>query len=526
MPPDVTIRPARFEDEASIGRVIDQAHHATYEGMLTPHRIRLLSRACSTICGVALRAPSWQMQKLFLVAVSGGEVVGFCFAWVHPVTRDPEFRHVFVLPAYQGQGIGRELWRRVGEYFRRLGFAYASVGVLTTNTRARAFVERGGGVLVNEHSFGYPYHACQYQVPLVRWFRPAPVQPGLYPFDNPHHFWRSRAAGWRPDPIAAPVREMAHELFRHADGTPVRYADVSTPALVGVIPGGIVKDSGGLHESAAWVLDHAGLRGVELVVGSKRSIQPGKPGEWTDYCWAEFGGVVFLGSLGEFVDAHDFYGSGSRNWELAVTRRLDPVQVATAVALDTGMAPDSSWAGKLTKAQLATARGQYERWVRGSGRYNLPTLISFTQVVEAVRRAEIEGRVLYVRHSAGPDFDKAAGYRSRKNPAAGGMPRWERGLSVLRLSPEVQGLPAPDLERWVALHLTDYQGGVGFSPEFGETPREDPTHTGTCWLTEGTECGRGGDDEPLLSGVRPTAYVSSSALQEASDLLRVSLFRS
>ena len=56
---------------------------------------------------------------------------------------------LYVLPAYQGQGIGRDLVAAVVHFLRAQGHAVMLVRVLAANP-ARGFYERLGGVAVGE----------------------------------------------------------------------------------------------------------------------------------------------------------------------------------------------------------------------------------------------------------------------------------------------------------------------------------------------------------------------------------------
>lgn len=61
---------------------------------------------------------------------------------------DAELEHLFVEPAFIGQGVGRRLWQRAVELARSLE---ATALVFDSDPHARAFYERQGAVVVGEH---------------------------------------------------------------------------------------------------------------------------------------------------------------------------------------------------------------------------------------------------------------------------------------------------------------------------------------------------------------------------------------
>jgi ribosomal protein S18 acetylase RimI-like enzyme len=60
---------------------------------------------------------------------------------------------VYVLPAYQGKGIGRAFMAEARRYAQRRGFDRIWLGVMTANTAARAWYERNGFRFVKKEPF-------------------------------------------------------------------------------------------------------------------------------------------------------------------------------------------------------------------------------------------------------------------------------------------------------------------------------------------------------------------------------------
>lgn len=69
--------------------------------------------------------------ELLLVAKVGGEVVGVCR--VEKDAQKNELRGLYVLPAYQGQGIGRQLWAGVQNFFDPAKDTLVDVAVYNEN---------------------------------------------------------------------------------------------------------------------------------------------------------------------------------------------------------------------------------------------------------------------------------------------------------------------------------------------------------------------------------------------------------
>jgi hypothetical protein len=123
----------------------------------------------------------------------------------------------------------------------------------------------------------------------------------------------------------------------------------------------------------------------------------------------------------------------------------------------------------------------------------LPVLTDLSGLVDLVSDTDGE---LYVRWSRGPRVD--AGTSSQDGLTGVPLP----GLSAnsLRVEP---WWGDRSLRLWLARRLYDYRHlrelrGPGVRP----------------WVLAGTECGRGPDNEPLVTDVRPLAWIDDSVLVE------------
>jgi GNAT superfamily N-acetyltransferase len=112
------------------------------------------------------RAAAWHLSlergETVLVAQTDRRIVGF------GSLQGPEIGMLYLLPAYQGRGIGRLLFRRILEEVRDAGHAAAWLWVLVNNHAARRFyVANGGKMLFSRPVPGMPpLVEARYRFPL------------------------------------------------------------------------------------------------------------------------------------------------------------------------------------------------------------------------------------------------------------------------------------------------------------------------------------------------------------------------
>jgi ribosomal protein S18 acetylase RimI-like enzyme len=141
------VRDAQPVDAAAIARIHVESWQGAYQGLIPQPVLDRLEVS-------AARTDRWQRAieagpGSILVAESGRSVIGF--AHVGP-TRDPdgdpartgELTTIYLLPACWSQGTGRLLMDAVVSRLGVLGYADATLWVLSTNARARRFYEAGG----------------------------------------------------------------------------------------------------------------------------------------------------------------------------------------------------------------------------------------------------------------------------------------------------------------------------------------------------------------------------------------------
>jgi len=129
------IRFARPGDAGQIAR-IDIESWADAYGRIMPReyieRRRLVRRA-------ATWHHALDRGEAVLVAQADRRLVGF------GALQGPEISMLYLLPTYQGRGIGRLLFRRLLEEIRDAGHDAAHLWVLVNNHRARRFYAANGG---------------------------------------------------------------------------------------------------------------------------------------------------------------------------------------------------------------------------------------------------------------------------------------------------------------------------------------------------------------------------------------------
>ena len=130
----------------------------------------------------------------------------------------------------------------------------------------------------------------------------------------------------------------------------------------------------------------------------------------------------------------------------------------------------------------------------------LPTVADLDELCDLLRHGA-QDEALYVRWSRGPAVDLGGNAVSRDSLTGVPLP----GLSANPLAVEVWWGDRP-LRLWVARRLYDYRHlrdlrGPGIRP----------------WVLVGDLCGRGPDNEPLVTCRRPVAWISDPALREAQQ---------
>ncbi len=152
------IRDATPLDSEAIGRIHVETWQATYAGMLeAAYLSRLDAGTWATRWREAigrLRAGSPRLGKVLVATAPGQGAVGFgsCGrARSETLPYDGEIETLYILPDWQGQGLGRELLVALFEELAAAGFLSALVWVVASNP-SRFFYEAMGGERLAEKS--------------------------------------------------------------------------------------------------------------------------------------------------------------------------------------------------------------------------------------------------------------------------------------------------------------------------------------------------------------------------------------
>ena len=153
----VSIRDAVVEDADGIAHVHVSAWLETYRGLMSDKFLDSLS--------VEQRASRWKqtlsdpddMYRRVFVAINDGRIVGFANYGKEQsgdIAFLGELFAIYVLRNFQGQGIGRELVKRVAQRLLEQEILSMLVWVLVTNPYQR-FYESLGGVYLRERTIDF-----------------------------------------------------------------------------------------------------------------------------------------------------------------------------------------------------------------------------------------------------------------------------------------------------------------------------------------------------------------------------------
>ena len=146
----VTIRTATFRDATGIARVHVETWRDTYAGVVPDHVLLGMSRRHQAALWSEALGGHRSRQKVLVAEDGVAGVVGF--GSCGPANRvdlpyEGEVYTLYVLPDYQGKGIGKELLGRLFGVLLRKGLRSALIWVLADNP-ARFFYQAIGGTWV------------------------------------------------------------------------------------------------------------------------------------------------------------------------------------------------------------------------------------------------------------------------------------------------------------------------------------------------------------------------------------------
>ena len=110
------VRSATEKDLPSVSRLLGEAWHATYDQWIGADKVAEITRDWHSV--PALKARLHAPSSEFVVADSGKMIGGMAYASMEPTLKATAvLRQLYVLPQFQRQGIGRDLFAEVETCF-------------------------------------------------------------------------------------------------------------------------------------------------------------------------------------------------------------------------------------------------------------------------------------------------------------------------------------------------------------------------------------------------------------------------
>lgn len=161
----VSLRPATLEDAAAITEIGITTFTATYAHSLPAHDMHAFLEKVYSLG--ATTADIVDPDRDIIVATAQGgssdtpsTIIGFALLTrnspdpcVSHLTELVEFQRLYILPEYQGHGVGKLLMGEITSMARAQGFRRMWVGAWEENFRAIAIYERDGYRKVGEREF-------------------------------------------------------------------------------------------------------------------------------------------------------------------------------------------------------------------------------------------------------------------------------------------------------------------------------------------------------------------------------------
>jgi len=147
-PEGLTIRDAEAADLPAVRGLLVETWHATYDGIYGWQRVAEITNAWHSLD--SLTAQLGRENGAFLVALVGGEIIATASARIER-DRAALLTRLYVLPTYQGVGVGRTLLQVVLACFPQA--PVARLEVESQNEPAIAFYERMGFFLQRQARF-------------------------------------------------------------------------------------------------------------------------------------------------------------------------------------------------------------------------------------------------------------------------------------------------------------------------------------------------------------------------------------
>ncbi|TCM57498.1 ribosomal protein S18 acetylase RimI-like enzyme [Rhizobium sp. PP-F2F-G48] len=135
------VRTATERDLAAISALLGETAHATYDARYGADKVAEMTAKWHAVA--ALKANLARKNSEFVVADDGKRIGGMAYASMSPTLHETAVLHqLYVLPAFQRQGIARDLFAELETCFPYAG--HMRVEVVSDNVPAIAFYEAHG----------------------------------------------------------------------------------------------------------------------------------------------------------------------------------------------------------------------------------------------------------------------------------------------------------------------------------------------------------------------------------------------
>ncbi|MGI9481682.1 MAG: GNAT family N-acetyltransferase [Hyphomicrobiales bacterium] len=145
MDKNITIRRAGRADAPAVHRLLVETWHDTYDGQMGPEDVTKITDAWHTV--EKLTAQMETDGHLFLIAEMDGVLAGHVYALEETLSA-LNLSRLYVLPAAQGQGMGRALLRELEKHFE--GAQTIRLEVHQEQHQAHRFYEASGFQIIGK----------------------------------------------------------------------------------------------------------------------------------------------------------------------------------------------------------------------------------------------------------------------------------------------------------------------------------------------------------------------------------------
>lgn len=162
----INLRDVLPSDAPALAHIVCTANEYAFRGLVPDHCLEFSEAESATNWQRTLSAGLPDGDFMLMAVIPNGQVVGYAWAGVNDKDAlfQAELRQLMVLPAYQRQGIGKQLVSHAAKRLLKQCYRSMRVEVLRINPN-RAFYERLGAKYQSEFPYewdGVPLISCVY----------------------------------------------------------------------------------------------------------------------------------------------------------------------------------------------------------------------------------------------------------------------------------------------------------------------------------------------------------------------------